>query len=153
MITVVMGLYSHHKSSDNSATVIPCSDMCGIVTEVGEGASWKVGDRVLSIFTQSHQTGQIHEEDMLTGLGLPLPGVLCTHRVFPSNGLIKAPENLSNQEGATLAIAGVTAWMAINSTRPVGQPGGKGETILLQGTGGVSVAGLQIAVASGATSR
>lgn len=57
---------------------------------------------------------------------------------------------MSDEEACTLPIASVTAWMAINGTRPLGQNGGRGEYILLQGTGGVSIAGLQIAKASGA---
>jgi NADPH:quinone reductase-like Zn-dependent oxidoreductase len=87
---------------------------------------------------------------MKHGLGLPLPGVLAEYRVFPEYGLVKAPAYLSDEEAATLPIAGLTAWMAINGMRPLGQPGGEGETVLIQGTGGVAVSGLQIAVASGA---
>ena len=87
---------------------------------------------------------------MTSGLGLPLPGVLTQYRVFPEYGLVKAPDYLSDEEAATLPIAGVTAWMAINGMRPLGQAGGKGEKVLIQGTGGVAVNGLLIAKASGA---
>lgn len=87
---------------------------------------------------------------MKSGLGLPLPGVLAEYRVFPDYGLVKAPAYLSAEEASTLPIAGVTAWMAINGMRPLGQPGGKGEKVLIQGTGGVAINGLQIAKASGA---
>ncbi|KAL2004531.1 hypothetical protein VTN00DRAFT_3416 [Thermoascus crustaceus] len=148
---VAMGLYNHHRGIQQGNTVVPCSDMCGVVTEVGKNVkSWKVGDRVLSTFNQTHLTGQIQPKDMPYGLGFPLPGVLTTHRVFPEYGLVRAPEYLTDEEACTLPIASVTAWMAINGMRPMGQNGGEGEYVLLQGTGGVSISGLQIAKASGA---
>ncbi|KAJ9321615.1 hypothetical protein DTO027B5_6783 [Paecilomyces variotii] len=148
---VSMGLYNHHRDIKDKPTVVPCSDMCGIITAVGPGVSaWKVGDRVLSTFNQTHLSGQITSKHMPYGLGFPLPGVLTTHRVFPEYGLVKAPEYLSDEEASTLPIAAVTAWMSINGMRPMGQSGGEGEIVLLQGTGGVAIAGLQIAKASGA---
>lgn len=149
-----MGLYGHHKAleSGDNAPLVPCSDMCGTVVSAGEGASWKVGDRVLSIFNQGHLTGTVDPDIVKTGLGLPLEGVLQTHRVFPSEGLVRAPGYMSDEEAACLPIAAVTAWMSINQFRSLGQPGGKGETVLLQGTGGVSIMGLLLAHAAGATS-
>lgn len=150
-----MGLYSHHKSVEAgpSEPLVICSDMCGEVVAAGEGAKWNVGDRVLSTFSQGHLTGTVDETTMATGLGLPLEGVLQSHRVFPSSGLVKAPGYMTDEEAACLPIAAVTAWMSINQFRPLGQPGGKGETVLLQGTGGVAMMGLQLAHASGATSK
>ncbi|KAL1900581.1 hypothetical protein Sste5346_002304 [Sporothrix stenoceras] len=152
---VCMGLYGHHKAIDAGGPqpLVPCSDMCGTVIAVGENLEivHKVGDRVVSVFNYTHRTGHAREVDMSVGLGLPLPGVLQTYRVFPSVGLMPAPSYLSDIEACCLPIASITAWMAINGMRPLGQPGGKGEVVLLQGTGGVSVAGLQIAKASGAT--
>ncbi len=148
---VIMGLYNHHKTVGKVGAIVPCSDMCGTVVEIGPGTSkWKLGDRCLGIFNQTHLTGQITAKEMKYGLGLPLPGCLCEYRVFPSDGLIKVPEYLSDEEACTLPIASVTAWMAINWMRPIGHSGGKGEIILIQGTGGVAIAGLQIAKASGA---
>ncbi|KAF2089780.1 alcohol dehydrogenase [Saccharata proteae CBS 121410] len=152
---VCMGLYKHHKTMDSNKPepIVPCADACGIITSVGEGKStvpWKVGDRVVSIFNQTHLTGQVKAEHMKYGLGLPLPGVLTTHRVFPSYGLVKVPDYMTDEEASCLPIAAVTAWMSVNGMRPFGQPGGKDETVLLQGTGGVAISGLQIAKASGA---
>ena len=150
---VAMGLYNHHKAiaTGSPDPVVPCSDMCGIVTAVGEGSKWKVGDRVMAIFNLTHFTGQVKPHHQTQGLGLPLDGVLQTHAVLPSQALVKVPDYLTDEEASCLPIAGVTAWMAINGMRPMGQPGGQGEVILIQGTGGVSIAGLQIAKASGAT--
>ncbi|KAK2767584.1 hypothetical protein FQN54_003742 [Arachnomyces sp. PD_36] len=148
---VVRGEYNHHRSVDQDASIIPCSDMCGVVQSVGNGVTnWKVGDRVLSTFIPGHQTGLVNEKLLASSLGLPLQGVLATHRVFPEDGLVKAPEGMSDAEASTLPIAAVTAWLSINGTRPLGQNGGEGEYVLLQGTGGVSIAGLQLAKASGA---
>lgn len=148
---MVRGEYNHHKAVDQGSSVIPCSDMCGVVQSVGSGATkWNIGDRVLSTFIPEHQSGKPDERGLSNSLGHPQPGVLATHRVFAENALVKAPEHMSDAEASTLPIAAVTAWMSINGTRPLGQNGGQGEYILLQGTGGVSIAGLQLAKASGA---
>ncbi|KAL2350956.1 alcohol dehydrogenase [Cryomyces antarcticus] len=135
---VIMGFYNHHESVNKSLHVVPCSDMCGTVVRLGSSvrSSWQVGDRVLSTFNQTHLTGQITAKKMVSGLCLPLPGVLTQYRVFPAYGLVKAPVYLTDKEACTLPIAAVTAWM-------------EGETVLVQGTGGVSICGLQIAKASG----
>ena len=145
-----MGLYTHHKTFEGSNVIVPGADMCGTVEKIGPGAEkvLQKGDRVLSIFNQGHLTGQVKAEHMKTGLGLPLPGVLTEYRVFPATGLVKAPIYLSDEEASTLPIATVTAWMALNGME--GQKVEKGKKVLVQGTGGVSIAGLQIAAAAGA---
>ncbi|KIH94017.1 alcohol dehydrogenase, zinc-containing [Sporothrix brasiliensis 5110] len=152
---VCMGLYNHHKAvaAGGPEPLVPCSDMCGTVVAVGPNLehAHNVGDHVVSLFNHMHRTGHVRASDMSTTLGLPLPGVLQTYRVFPSIGLLPAPAYLSDAEACCLPIASITAWMAINGMRPLGRSGGQGEVVLLQGTGGVSVAGLQIAKASGAT--
>lgn len=134
--------------------------MVGTVVKLGPRASgeagneWVVGDRVMAIFNLTHLTGQITDEHLPSGLGLPLPGVLSEYCCLPGYGLVKAPENLSDEEGSTLPIAAVTAWMALNWIRPIGQPlQGADHIVLLQGTGGVSIAGLQMAKASGLTGK
>ncbi|CAD0014343.1 unnamed protein product [Aureobasidium pullulans] len=145
------GGYNHHKSigGENKA-LVPGSDMCGTVVKAGPGASLKEGQRVLSIFLQTHQTGQVQESDMASGMGLPLEGVLQEYRVFPDTALVTVPDYLSNEEAATLPIAGTTAFMAMNWMQPIGKPISNPETtVLFQGTGGVSISGLQIAKACG----
>jgi NADPH:quinone reductase-like Zn-dependent oxidoreductase len=150
---VAMGLYNHHKATGGPAfTLVPCSDMCGTIVS-SNSSLWKPGDRVLSIFNQTHLKGQLKAHHMKSGLGLPTPGVLTQYRTFPEYGIVKAPSYLPDVEAATLPVASLTAWMAINGMRPLGQAGGKGETVLIQGTGGVSIAGLQIAKASGAEGK
>ncbi|KAM0428582.1 hypothetical protein ACHAPT_006943 [Fusarium lateritium] len=148
---VVNGEYTHHLSIKDSQPLVPCSDMCGTVI-VSKSSRLKAGARVMSIFNQTHLTGQVTEADLASGLGLPLPGVLTEYRCFPAEGLVPVPAYLSDEEAACLPIASVTAWMCINGMRPIGQPADgskKKETVLLQGTGGVAVAGLQIAKAAG----
>lgn len=91
--------------------------MAGTVV-ASQSPHWKEGDNVLSIFNQTHLTGQIKAKDMTSGLGLPLEGTLQEYRVFPAESLVKKPANLSFEEASTLPIAGVTAWMSLNGMRP-----------------------------------
>lgn len=145
---VVMGEYNHHASIDEAGSLVPCSDMCGVVVD-SKSKLFKNGSRVMSIFNQSHMTGPVSEADLATGLGFPLPGVLTEYRCFPGESLVAVPAYMTNEEAACLPIASLTAWMCINGTKPLGQPIEGGETVLLQGTGGVAMAGLQIAKAAG----
>jgi NADPH:quinone reductase-like Zn-dependent oxidoreductase len=148
---VIMGLYNHNNQTMGELVpaLVPCSDSCGTIVS-SKSPLWKAGDKVVSIFNQAHQKGQIQLEDMKYGMGSPLPGVLTEYVVFPDTAIVRKPDYMSDQEAATLPIAAITAWMSINWMRPLGQAGGKGETVLIQGTGGVAICGLQIAKASGA---
>ncbi|RYP56347.1 hypothetical protein DL769_009931 [Monosporascus sp. CRB-8-3] len=151
---VCMGKYGHHRSLEQGKPIVPCSDMCGTVEKIGANCSTGLqeGDRVMTIFNQTHLTGQVVEKDMASGLGFPLQGCLTQYRIFPSSGLVKVPEYLTNEEAASLPIAAVTAWMALNTFQPMDQPlTGKDKVVLLQGTGGVAISGLQIARALGLT--
>ncbi|CAH0032797.1 unnamed protein product [Clonostachys rhizophaga] len=157
---VCQGEYTHHSSLDNGQPLVPCSDMAGEIV-ASKSPRWeKTGARVLSIFNQTHLTGQIKESDLASGLGFPLPGVLAQYRVFPDYALVPIPDYLSDEEACTLPIAAVTAWTSINGFRPLGQyldlTGSQAKdekkpppVLLAQGTGGVSVAALQIAHAAG----
>jgi NADPH:quinone reductase-like Zn-dependent oxidoreductase len=146
---VCMGEYNHHKSVQQPESIVPGSDMCGTV--VSGNDALKTGTRVMSIFNQKHLTGTIKAEMMVTGLGLPLPGVLAEYRYFDANALVAVPDHLSDEEAACLPIAAVTAWMSINWQQPMGQPATStgDKFVLLQGTGGVAISGLQIAHAAG----
>lgn len=139
--------------------------MCGTIVSVGPVTDstspfknpafrLKAGDRVISTFAPTHLTGQIQASDIANGLGGPMPGVLTQYRVFPTYGVVKIPEHLSDEEASCLPIAAMTAWMSLNCMRPkgeiIGSTGAK-EVVLCQGTGGVSIAGLQIAAAAGQT--
>jgi len=76
-----------------------------------------------------------------------------TTGLFPSTGLVRAPEHLSDEEASCLPIVAVTAWMAINGMEMDGSVRGKGETVVCQDTRGVSISGLQIAKAEDTTGR
>jgi NADPH:quinone reductase-like Zn-dependent oxidoreductase len=126
--------------------MIPASDAVGTVSAVGaEVTQWKPGDRVIGCYMQTWERGQSHPSDRQNTLGSPLDGVLCTQRVFPQGAIVAAPAGLSDAECATLPIAGLTAWCALfeaGGARP-------GDTILVQGSGGVSTFAIQIGAAEG----
>ncbi|GLA18155.1 hypothetical protein AnigIFM62618_005310 [Aspergillus niger] len=127
--------------------VVPGSDGAGVVEAVGEGvANWKVGDRVLGQFNQDHLAGKMTRSGMLSGLGGEIDGLLGEYFVFPQTGIVKIPEYLSFNEASCLPCAALTAWNALYGLVKL-EPG---MTVLLQGTGGVSIFGLQIAHAAGA---
>ncbi|EOA91622.1 hypothetical protein ACJQWK_03694 [Exserohilum turcicum] len=159
---VAMGLYNHHSSVEHPPAIVPCSDMCGVVVAVGPTSSnttdafknpafrLQEGDRVISTFAPTHLSGQVKASDVANGLGGPAPGVLTQYRVFPSYGVVKIPDYLSSDEAACLPIAAMTAWMSLNCMRPKGEIIGQGETVVCQGTGGVSISACQIATAAGA---
>nr|VWO97470.1 N/A [Ganoderma boninense] len=131
------------------ANVVPGSDMAGEIVAVGEHvAGWQVGDRVIPNFSLAHVFGEASEETINTALGAPIDGVLTEYKVVPAHALVRAPAHMSYEEASTLPCAAVTAYNALLG-------GGRklkgGDTVLIQGTGGVSIFGLQLAVASGAT--
>ncbi|KAL5356713.1 hypothetical protein BJX96DRAFT_187419 [Aspergillus floccosus] len=128
--------------------LVPGSDGAGIVEEVGEGVTaWQVGDRVLANFTQGHIAGRLTPQTLLTQLGGESQGLLGEYFIFPQTGVVGIPEYLSFEEASCLPCAALTAWNALYGLAPI-RPG---QTVLLQGTGGVSTFGLQIAAAAGAT--
>jgi NADPH:quinone reductase-like Zn-dependent oxidoreductase len=126
--------------------LIPCSDGAGEVVAVGEGVTRvRPGDRVCSIFAQGWLAGEPSRDLTRTTLGGPLDGTLAEQVVLSDEGLVKTPDHLSDLEAATLPCAALTAWSSMIE-------GGlaPGSTVLLQGTGGVSIFALQFAVMAGA---
>ncbi|KAK0724894.1 hypothetical protein B0H67DRAFT_481511 [Lasiosphaeris hirsuta] len=127
--------------------VVAGSDGAGEVLAVGSKVTtWKQGDKVVTLFNQGHQFGPISDAASKSGLGGVLDGTLRQYGVFNENGLVRAPANLSHVEAATLTCAGLTSWNALYGLKPL-KPG---ETVLVQGTGGVSLFTLQFAKAAGA---
>lgn len=125
---------------------IPNSDCAGIVTEVGNAVTQvSPGDRVASCFFQGWQSGECSTDIMRTALGGPLPGVLASEVLLHEQGCIRLPDYLSLIEASTLPCAALTAWNAIVN---IGQLT-SGDTLLLLGTGGVSLFALQIAASLG----
>lgn len=127
--------------------LIPCSDCAGEVVEVGEGVTkWSAGDRVVGCFFQDWDAGRLRREVMRSDLGGPLHGVLTQEVVLREGGLVAAPEHMSFEQASTLPCAALTAWHALVENGRVCA----GQTVLLLGTGGVSIFSLQFAKLHGA---
>ncbi|KAI9148466.1 Zinc-type alcohol dehydrogenase-like protein [Paramyrothecium foliicola] len=127
--------------------LVPGSDGAGMIEQIGEGVTeWKKGDRVLANFTQDHIAGRLTRPMSLSQLGGESQGLLGEYFTFPKFGIVRIPDYLSFEEASCLPCAALTAWNALYGLVPV-RPG---QTVLLQGTGGVSTFGLQIAHAAGA---
>ncbi|GAB1199568.1 hypothetical protein APSETT444_008919 [Aspergillus pseudonomiae] len=128
--------------------IVPVSDGTGVVVQVGpEVREFKEGDTVMTIFNQDHQYGDIDPYAASTGVGGTIDGVLRQYGVYDESGFVKAPRNLSPLESSTLPGAALTSWNALYGLRPIKA----GQCVLVQGTGGVSIFGLQLAKAAGAT--
>jgi NADPH:quinone reductase-like Zn-dependent oxidoreductase len=127
--------------------LIPCSDGAGEVTKVGPGVTRvKPGDRVAGIFFQNWLTGDIAAHHFTSTLGGAIDGMLAEQVVLHEDGVVPVPAYMSYEEAATLPCAAVTSWQAL-----VSKGGMKaGDTVLVQGTGGVSIFALQFAIMSGA---
>jgi NADPH:quinone reductase-like Zn-dependent oxidoreductase len=126
---------------------IPCSDGAGEVVEIGAGVGdLKPGDRVAGIFMQRWLDGPPAAAKQSGALGGDIDGLLAEYVVLDAAGAVHIPEHLSYEEAATLPCAAVTAWNAVvtaAATKP-------GDTVVVQGTGGVSIFALQFAKLAGA---
>jgi NADPH:quinone reductase-like Zn-dependent oxidoreductase len=126
---------------------IPCSDGAGEVIAVGEGVTRvRVGDRVAGIFMQNWIDGEADAAKIRGALGGDIDGVLAEFVALREEGVLRFPEHLSYEEAATLPCAGVTAWNALFHAGGVTP----GDTVVIQGTGGVSTFALQFAKMMGA---
>lgn len=126
--------------------VIPLSDGAGEVVEVGPGVlRVKAGDRVAGNFFQRWPGGEPMPDAHASALGGGTDGMLAQYALLEEDGVVKIPPHLSLEEGATLPCAAVTVWHAMMEHARLKA----GDTVLLQGTGGVSIFGLQFAHAMG----
>jgi NADPH:quinone reductase-like Zn-dependent oxidoreductase len=126
--------------------LVPLSDGAGEVIEIGPGVSRvKTGDRVAGNFFQRWVGGEPGPDAHTSALGGGIDGMLAGYVVLEEDGIVKIPPHLSLEEGATLPCAAVTVWNAMMEHAKLKA----GDTILLQGTGGVSIFGLQFARAMG----
>ncbi|WOH52074.1 NAD(P)-dependent alcohol dehydrogenase [Bradyrhizobium sp. sBnM-33] len=142
LITVKGGYGSRQKFP-----LVPVSDGAGVVERVGPGVrEFAPGDRVIGSFFEGWIGGEPSEAKMRSALGGAVDGVLAEYRVFPKHALVRTPEHLSDIEAAALPCAGLTAWSAIVKLGGV-KPG---QTVLTQGTGGVSLFAVQFAKMCGA---
>ena len=139
-ILITMGGYVRN----DIRPITPLSDGAGEVVAVGASVTeFKPGDRVLGNFFQDWEKGQIDDAGLNSALGGSINGVLAEYFILNSKCTVKIPDCLSYAEAATLPCAATTAWHALVSVGEL-KPN---ETVLLLGTGGVSIFGLQIAKA------
>ena len=135
-------------TSIRSKTYVPLSCGCGVISAVGAGVTrFKAGDRVAPTFFPDWISGPRTDPDVARSLGGPIDGVAREYACFPQEAVVPVPDAIGDLEAATLPCAALTAWSALFvacATKP-------GDFVLLQGTGGVSIAGLQLAKAAGAT--
>jgi NADPH:quinone reductase-like Zn-dependent oxidoreductase len=127
--------------------LIPLSDGAGEIAAVGEGVTgWKVGDRVAGTFFQGWPAGPFQRDMAQTALGGALNGMLAEYAALSADGVVAFPSHLSFEEAATLPCAALTAWQALVFRGNISAD----ETVLLLGTGGVSIFALQFAKMHGA---
>jgi NADPH:quinone reductase-like Zn-dependent oxidoreductase len=121
---------------------IPGCEGAGVVESVGPHVTrWKKGDRVIIPFIQRWAAGQLTPWQNEIRTGVQVPGALCEYTVQPENTLVRAPENLTDEEAAALPVIGLTAWSNLVSQAKIRA----GQVILIQGSGAVSLFALQIA--------
>jgi NADPH:quinone reductase and related Zn-dependent oxidoreductases len=141
-LMTVKGMYN----SKQKLPLVPFSDGAGEVVAVGKDVTkWQTGDRVMPIFMQGWHDGEIEYKKARTTLGGDYDGCLREYAVFDENGLVQIPDHLSYEEAATLPCAGLTAYHALfvsGCLKP-------DDSVLIQGTGGVSIFALQMANAYG----
>lgn len=131
-----------------SKGLTPLSDGAGEVVEAGPGAKrFTAGDKVIGCFFETWLSGPMNPGHYAASLGGTASGVLSEYRVFPEEALVSMPAHLSFEEASTLPCAALTAWNAMFEGGAVVRPG---DTVLVLGTGGVSMFALQFAHASGA---
>lgn len=127
--------------------LVPCSDGAGEVVAVGEGGSrWTIGDRVAGNFFHDWISGPFAMSYHGAAGGGSVHGMLREFVSLPEHAWVRIPEHLSYEEGATLPCAAVTAWQALFTRGRLVE----GATVLVLGTGGVSIFALQLASAAGA---
>lgn len=139
---VTKGAYGYTKFP-----VIPLSDGAGEVVSVGPGVTqFKTGDRVCGTFFVNWTAGRMPPDASRNSLGGMIDGMLTEYALLAETGAIRIPEHLSFEEAATLPCAGLTAWNALI------EAGGlkAGESVVILGTGGVSVFGIGFAKMQGA---
>jgi NADPH:quinone reductase-like Zn-dependent oxidoreductase len=142
-LLVIKGAYSRNLP----LPLVPLSDGAGEVVEVGPGVTrLKPGDRVAGCFFSRWDDGPIDDRAAKSALGGAVDGMLAERVALPESGVVKVPDHLTDEEASTLPCAAVTAWHALM------EGGGlkAGHSVLVQGTGGVSLFALQFATMAGA---
>ncbi|WP_146461116.1 zinc-dependent alcohol dehydrogenase family protein [Rubripirellula tenax] len=140
------GGYVRNDKIKHSPPLVPLSDVAGQVVAVGSGVTrFRVGDRVMASFFRDWVDGDLDHEQIGSALGGAIDGVLSEKVCLPQRAWVQTPANLTDVQAATLPCAAVTAWHAFELG-----PLRMGQTVLLLGTGGVSIFALQLAKIAGA---
>jgi NADPH:quinone reductase-like Zn-dependent oxidoreductase len=127
---------------DHPLPIIPCSDGAGKIVSVGEGVrDLAQGDRVAPLFFPEWMSGEALGDERSVTFGLEAPGVLSTYGVYQEHQVARVPGHLSDEEASCFPCAGLTAWNCLVSFSNIGT----GDTVLVQGTGGVAMFALQFA--------
>ncbi|KAK3050791.1 hypothetical protein LTS18_012513, partial [Coniosporium uncinatum] len=122
--------------------IVPASDGAGVVEAVGDGVTrFKVGDKVATLFNQGHLAGSLNPQSVTTGVGGTIDGALRQYGAYDEQGLVHIPSNLNMLEASTLPCAALTAWNGLYGLESKALK--PGDTVLTQGTGGVSIFALQ----------
>jgi NADPH:quinone reductase-like Zn-dependent oxidoreductase len=143
---MLKGGYLRNDKVKKNPPLVPLSDGAGQVAAVGDAVTrFKVGDRVAGTFFQNWLGGELFDDQIDSALGGAIDGVFAERVVLNEQGWVSVPQGHSFKQAATLPCAAVTAWQALTLGRLQA-----GQTILMLGTGGVSVFAMQFAKASGA---
>ncbi len=135
------------SKAPRSAPLIPLCDGAGEVVEAGPGVSdIKAGDRVAGTYFQDWVSGPLNPGVLRTVLGQNIDGVLAEYVALKEHGVVRVPAHLSFEEAATLPCAALTAWQALVTEGRIKA----GDTVVVMGTGGVSIFALQFALMCGA---
>ncbi len=142
-LMMVKGLYNPKLK----LPFVPLSDGVGEIIGVGEGVTRvKVGERIAGCFMQRWVAGALTDAASKSALGGAIEGVAAEQVVLHEDGVVSVPKHLSDEEAATLPCAALTAWQALVTQGQLKA----GESVLVQGTGGVSIFALQFAKLMGA---
>jgi NADPH:quinone reductase-like Zn-dependent oxidoreductase len=141
---LVDGIYAPEKMPKG---LVPVADSAGVVAAVGESVTkYRVGDRVTSHFYSTWHDGPWVPAYADFQMGGPLNGGLAEYQILGEDNVVPTPRNMSDVEASTLPIAALTPWFALREYRGLKA----GDSVLVQGTGGVSIFAIQLASALGA---
>lgn len=127
---------------------IPMSDGSGEIIALGEGVrNWNIGDKVMSLFFPNWIAGPATYQKMKAISGETVDGYISETSCISAEAITRIPKDFSYAEAATLPCAALTAWRGLVTEGQMKA----GDTVLIEGTGGMSIAALQLAKAGGAT--
>ncbi|EUC61964.1 alcohol dehydrogenase zinc-binding domain protein [Rhizoctonia solani AG-3 Rhs1AP] len=140
------GIQERSTGPDGQGLILT-SDGAGEIVALGRGVTqWKTGNRVHSLFYETWFDGPYEPKYMKRALGASAPGCLTQYRIFPAESLLPIPPHLSYEEASTIPCAALTAWHPFFEKQPITNQ----STVLVLGSGGVSVFGAQLCKAAGA---